>query len=150
LFGLYDRRGQGKSGRERKKMPRLNTITVIHTTKNESDAGTDADFVLEIVKQGQDVLKEFPDLPHDERERGRTDQYDFDVSGDDVDSSDPFFSISMRLVNSEDGWLPKSVFVFGQTVNGDNVVLGSHPEWNDGWFDRGSDAAGPEVHTISG
>ncbi|GAA2687324.1 hypothetical protein [Actinoplanes palleronii] len=131
-------------------MPLLSGITVIHTTKDESDAGTDADFVLEIERPGDHVELDFPNLPHNERERGRTDQYQFDVSKENLDSDDPFFKIRMRLIGSEDGWLPQSIFVFGQTVGGTTVVLGAHPEWSDGWFDKGSDAAGPDVHTISG
>ena len=130
-------------------MPQLNKIIVIHTTADESDAGTDADFALEITKPGTDVRKEFPDLPYDERERGRTDIYEFDVSGDGVNSDDPVFSITMRMTSSEDGWLPQSIFVLGETTTGSTITLGAHPQWGGGWFDRGSDAAGPEAHVIS-
>jgi hypothetical protein len=130
-------------------MPQLNKITVIHTTANENDADTDADFQLQIAKPGGDVLRTFPGLPHDEREKGRTDQYEFDVSGDNVNSDDPSFALVMRIINSDDGWLPKSIFAFGETTDGNTVVLGSHPQWDGGWFDRGDDAAGPEEHVIS-
>jgi hypothetical protein len=130
-------------------MPQLNRIFVTHTTADESDAGSDADFQLRIRMPGDDVIRDFPDLPHDERERGRTDFYEFDVSGDNVNSDDPVFRITMKMINTDDGWLPQSIFVIGETTTGGIVTLGAHPQWSDGWFDRGSDAAGPEEHVIS-
>jgi len=122
---------------------------VVHTTADKAYAGTDADFQLQIGRPGDDLVKDFPDLPHDERERGRTDLYVFDVAGDNVNSDDPNFGLTMRMINSEDGWLPESMLVLGQTFSGEAIVLGSHPQWNGGWFDRGSDAEGPEAHVIS-
>jgi hypothetical protein len=130
-------------------MPLLSTIRVIHTTSNVDDAGTDADFQLQVERNGGDVLREFPDLPHDERERGRTDHYEFDVSGEGVNSDDPSFAITMRMISSEDGWLPQSIFVSGDTFDGNTVLLGSHPQWDRGWFDKGDDPAGPVEHRIT-
>jgi hypothetical protein len=72
-------------------MPQLNAIRVIQTTADVKDANCDAGFQLQIFRSGGDVLLDFPDLPYDERERGRTDRYRFDVSGLGVDSSDPSF-----------------------------------------------------------
>jgi len=130
-------------------MPRITGLTVINTTADEDDAETDADFQLQIARPGGDLLFTEPDLPHDERERGRTDQYFYDLSGENVDSDAPGFQIIMRILSS-DGWLPSSIFVIGHTPSAGNVVLGSHPTWTDGWFDSGDDAAGPAEHVISG
>lgn len=130
-------------------MARIIGMTIIQTTADQDDAGTDGGFQLQIAGPGGDVLRTFPDLPHDERERGRTDQYFFDLSGENVDSNGPGFQVIMRTL-SDDGWLPASIFVIGHTPDGQSVVVGSHPTWNDGWFDSGSDAAGPEQHVVSG
>jgi hypothetical protein len=130
-------------------MPPIIGLTVINTTADEDDADTDADFQLQIARLGQDLVLTEPDLPHDERERGRTDQYFYDLSGQGVDSDAPGFQITMRILSS-DGWLPSSIFVIGHTPNAGNVVLGSHPTWTDGWFDSGDDPAGPVEHVISG
>ena len=130
-------------------MAQINGLTIIQTTADESDAGTDGSFQLQVGKPGADVVRSFPDLPYDERERGRTDRYFFDLSGEDVDSDAPDFEIGIRTL-SNDGWLPSSIFVIGHTSDSRSVVLGSHPTWTDGWFDSGSDAAGPPYHVVSG
>jgi hypothetical protein len=62
-------------------MPQLNSITVIQTTANESNAGTDAGFQLQMFRSGGDVLLDFPALDQEEREPGLTERYRFDVSG---------------------------------------------------------------------
>ena len=129
-------------------MARISGLTIIHTTAYD-DADTDADFQLQVARPGGDLLLTFPDLPHDEREGGRTDQYFFDLSGEIVDSDAPGFQVIMRILSS-DGWLPSSIFVIGHTPDGGNVVLGSHPTWTEGWFDSGDDPAGPAEHAISG
>jgi hypothetical protein len=130
-------------------MARISGLTIIHTTAYDDDADTDADFQLQVARPGGDLLLTFPDLPHDEREGGRTDQYFFDLSGENVDSDAPGFQVIMRILSS-DGWLPSSIFVIGHTPDGGNVVLGSHPTWTEGWFDSGDDPAGPAEHAISG
>jgi hypothetical protein len=135
-------------------MPRINGLTVIHTTADEENAGSDADFQLQVVLPGEDLLLPFENLPnHDDRERGNTEQYDFDLSGADVDSDAQGFQVIMRIVepNADDGWLPSSILVIGHTANGVDVVLGSHPDWRaehptDPWFDLGgADAAVEQV-----
>ena len=56
----------------------------------------------------------------------------------------------MIMTDTNDGWLPKSIWAIGETVSGDMIILGAHPEWSeDKWFDRGSDAVGPDRHKIS-
>jgi hypothetical protein len=129
-------------------MPQLNTIRVIQTTADESNADTDAGFQLQIFRSGEDVLLDFPDLAHNERERGGTDRYRFDVSGLGIDSSDPSFGLAMRMVSTDDAWLPASIDVLAETVTGETVVLGSHDPWTE-WFDRGSNPAGSDTHMIS-
>jgi hypothetical protein len=56
----------------------------------------------------------------------------------------------MRMTNTNDGWLPESIFVIGQGPGGYHLI-GAHSYWpTNKWFDRGSDAAGPDEHVISG
>ncbi|MDA2895512.1 hypothetical protein PDG61_31730 [Mycolicibacterium sp. BiH015] len=111
----------------------------MHTTRNVADAGTDAAFHLYLtwVDDGGRVslTLPFPDLAHNERERGRTDYYRFNVSGKGVDTSRSL-QIYMTMLNSVDGWLPSSLFVIGRTTAGQFLVLGAHPNWpSDTWFD---------------
>lgn len=82
--------------------------------------------------------------------------YFFDVARHNIDSTEPGFSIIMRMTNTNDAWLPSSIFVIGVSrppvVPGriNDVLLGSHPEWpSTRWFDRGRGAVGPAEHVIS-
>jgi hypothetical protein len=119
-------------------MPKLKNILVIHTTDNQDDrAGSAADFSLEISKPGADVTLRFEKKPG-ERQRGRLDVYQFPVSQHNVDSDAAGFSLIMTIKGdrSDDGWLPRAIFVLGQTVDDELTVLGDHPFW-DAWFDGG-------------
>ena len=130
-------------------MPKLDTVTVIHTTAGKDNAGSTANFELEIGRQGSNFRDSFP--PHmGNREIDRTAVYPFDVRGERIDSDHNDFVVIMRMVDpSVDGWLPLSIYVIGQTSTGATILLGDHPEWSE-WFDRGDDPAGPEQHIISG
>lgn len=124
-------------------MALITTIFVIHTTRNETNANTDAAFDLRLTWVGMDPNDprraiRFPDLPHNERERGRTDIYKFDVSGANgqgINTSG--LRVYMRMLgNAGDGWLPRSIFVLGAGPRTAPMVLGWHPDWSrNDWFD---------------
>ncbi|WP_330256256.1 hypothetical protein OG874_17855 [Nocardia sp. NBC_00565] len=131
-------------------MVQVNTIFVVHTTKNETNAGSDANFELEIERQGGGGVLElsFPDLKHDDRAQGRTDSYRFDVSKQRIDSTN--LIVNMQMLDTNDGWLPESIFVIGITSTAAHVLLGSHPNWpSTRWFDR-NDSRYQAKHRISG
>ena len=123
-------------------MPKLDTVLVVHTTAWDDGANTNAKFELEIAKTGPNFKEKFPDLPPDEREMGRTDVYQFNVSGK-ISTEDGEFRIIMRMLDSQDTWLPSSIFVLGQTTTGELILLGDHPQWSE-WFQ------GIDQHDISG
>jgi hypothetical protein len=131
-------------------MPKLKTIVVIHTTSTKENANSAADFSLEIGRPGQDVTVPFPRNPN-QRQRGKLDVYQIDVSQHDVDSTGPGFSLIMTI-RSDDGWLPLSIYVLGHTEAGDLELLGDHAFWDqeDGWFDSGAAAEGRPSHEITG
>jgi hypothetical protein len=133
-------------------MPKLDTVTVLHTTARDDNAGSTANFELEIERPGSPFRKDFP-APMDNRQPGRSWAYTFDVRGQRIDSDHDEFVVIMRMVDSTDGWLPLSIYVIGQTSTGETILLGDHPAWSpDDWFDRGPHPtpAGPEQHIISG
>jgi hypothetical protein len=114
-------------------MPKLKKIVVIHTTVNDPPADSDAEFTLEIARSGSGFSRRFPNKPN-QRQLGRTDLYQFDVSDKDVDSGDEHLRISMKI-NEDNGWLPQSIFVLGETLDGQGIILGYHRQWpGDGWF----------------
>lgn len=120
-------------------MAMLRTLWVLHTTSTKDDAGTDEGFELVIHSQINPnaivgTLR-FPDLPPDERERGRTDEYRFDASDLGVEMfglDEDNFCIQIL---GEDAWLPGSIWVIGQDVEGRRELLASVPSWpEDLWF----------------
>lgn len=132
-------------------MPKLDSVTVIHTTAREDDADSKASFELEVARPQANFRDDFP--PHmGNREKGRTAVYTFNVRGKNIDSDYDEFEVIMRMVDpSIDGWLPLSIYVIGQTSTGETILLGDHPEWSE-WFDRGDHAVSgsSDEHTISG
>jgi hypothetical protein len=129
-------------------MADLNRIFVIHTTANDDDANSDANFELVVTRPVGEPVFMILDTPnHDDRERGQTDQYVLDVS-----SVDPRVTtestLLVRMVSDDDGWLPKSMWAIGETTSGSFEVLAAHPEWGNRWFDRG-DPETPDQYTIS-
>ncbi|OHU52345.1 hypothetical protein BKG82_18955 [Mycobacteroides chelonae] len=133
----------------------ITTIIVVHTTRNVTNANTDAAFELRLRWLGMDQNDprraiRFPDLPYDERERGRTDMYKFDVSGANgqgVNTANGLQIFMRMLGNAGDGWLPKSIFVLGSGPRTKPIVLGWYSSWSrDDWFD--TDEPQPE-HLIS-
>lgn len=130
-------------------MAKLKELFVVHTTKNVADANTDADFALDIEMFGiEPVRLPFPDLPYNERERGRTDFYRFDVSRKGL-YTERSLRIRMTMLNSTDGWLPESLFLIGNTELGESLVLAAYPDWPDNeWFDT-NDPAYPAGYLIA-
>ncbi|WP_280249221.1 hypothetical protein [Nocardia abscessus] len=129
-------------------MPIIHTIIVVHTTSTITDANSDAPFSLNIYRQRpppQDdkllMNPNFPSLPHNEREKGLTDCYSFDFTDDPINwISQTENLVTMRMIGSNDGWLPQSIFVIGIQPDRNAIVLGSHPAWpSTNWFDRGRD-----------
>jgi hypothetical protein len=123
----------------------LNEIIVIHTTSKRSGAQTDARFRLNLRKPtGAGFLSlDFPTHPHNERERGRTDEYRFDVRAlgfNDMDFLKKDKRISMTTLGG-DAWLPSSLYVIGVPNSGAPELLKTHHFWQhledpdaDGWF----------------
>ena len=129
-------------------MATLKRIFVTHTTAYEKKADTDAAFLLIASTPGDDFVQEFPDLDYNERERGRTDTYEFNVE-DHKEPVDSNTTLTMVMTTTTDGWLPKSILAIGETESGERIILGDHHEWEKGWFDRGSNSVGEDRHIIS-
>jgi hypothetical protein len=126
-------------------MADLNRIFVMHTTADVGDANSDGNFELVVSRPAGDLFLLLDTADHDDRERGRTDEYVFDVSGEGVTSESV---LSIRMTATDDGWLPKSIWAIGETVSGSFEVLAAHPVWGNRWFDRG-DPETPDTYTIS-
>lgn len=126
-------------------MAQLRYLWVVHTTSTAENADTEDAFTLVIYSpinpQAEVGSLSFPDLPHDERERGRTDQYRFDMRREDVEVN--MFGLSegefALQTNGRDAWLPASIWIIGQDIRGVRSLLVDLPNWpNDLWFSRDS------------
>lgn len=133
-------------------MARLRRVIVTHTTADVPNANTGAHFDLQLFKDGAlRWQEEFPDHPYDERERGRTDQYEFNILQADLDTEDAY-RIRMKMKTTSNAWLPKSIWAIGETEFGEWVVLAANPNWNfasDRWFDRGSGSIGQDAYWLN-
>jgi hypothetical protein len=64
-----------------------------------------------------------------------------------MDTKDPNFEIKMKIMNSDDGWKPESIWVLGETLENQILVLGAHPKWEGKIFD--SEPESLQEHVIS-
>lgn len=128
-------------------MATLRFLWVIHTTSTRENADTEDRFSLNLrvsdfpIPQGTTVTLPFPDLPSpDEKERGVTEQYLFDLRNQEprinmafLDAEDISITIQGR-----DAWLPASIWVIGEDVNSTRRLLAGVPNWptsvSRGWF----------------
>jgi hypothetical protein len=130
-------------------MATLRYLWVIHTTSTQENADTDAKFRLGLraspfpIPEGTTLSLPFPDLPSsDEKERGVTEQYMFDLRPHEL-------KINMALLDPEDvtitieeddAWLPASIWVIGEDVHSTRRLIAGVPNWptsvNRGWFSK--------------
>ena len=125
-------------------MPTMDGLFVILSTANENDANTDSR--MRLVFERGSLRKEFElgGQPHDERERGRTDLYEFPFpQGSNVELNDITASQFKIVAAGDDAWLPSSIFILGRG-QGTFRVLVANENWpEDAWFStQGSDANG--------
>ncbi len=114
---------------------KVTTIIVEHTTSKESNANTDADFDLYIYNNicGGSVEIDFPDNPDNEREKGKTDIYTFNVDGYNIDSDLFFLAIANK---NTDGWLPSKIKIQYTTQDQTIHTYAHIDSWpSDKWFD---------------
>ncbi len=132
-------------------MANLDHFWLIHTTSTETDADTEDTFRLGLrftqPNPQFEIWLDFPDKPYDQRERGRTDQYRFNI----VESETPIAMELLRARNfviatdGSDMWLPDSLWIIGQNVNGDRRLVVGIPRWPSNLrFSRDSSEGRPE------
>jgi hypothetical protein len=125
------------------KMTILTDLFFHQTTADVRDAGTGDSFSLEIQSQGQRAVIEFPELDSDERERGSSDDYHFDLRNFNFDH-ELLAPGDIRVVtHGDNAWLPNSFWVtggFGDGGNDEDVGLVYRPSWpQTNWFSTDSD-----------
>ena len=124
-------------------MARLRRLWVIHTTADVANADTEDlfDLVIDHFPNPEFVrLRHFPDLPNpDERERARTDEYQFDIESLHADSSDLTADKLRIQIRGNDAWLPSTLWVIGEDVHGTNHLIAGFPSWpSNRWWSKDS------------
>lgn len=132
-------------------MAKLKTMWVIVTTANVQGADTDDAFDLLVRASPNPNFVgrfRFPDLPNpDERQRARTDEYQFNVEELDaplnlVDGD----NIEIEILGS-DAWLPSSIWVIGEDVDGNRKLIVGIPQWpSNRWWSKDTSEGKPSYH----
>jgi hypothetical protein len=125
-------------------MAKARRLWVILTTANVTDADTDDkfDLVIDGVSPNPNFAWRFhfPDLPNpDERERARTDEYRFTVES--INTQLEFIQGRDIVIQTlgRDAWLPSSIWVIGEDVQGARRLIAGFPSWpSNRWWSNDS------------
>jgi hypothetical protein len=90
---------------------------------------------LEIVSEGGNSFKaDLDNSNQDERERGQTGCHELKLSEEDGLDDTQLKEILLQIHDSDNAWMPESIWVIGENVDGDCKLLSAHPNWHS-WFD---------------
>ena len=119
-------------------MARIKRLWLFTVTSTESFAGTRAKLRLEIISgNGDKAWDDVGDHRQDDRECGQTGCQELVLSeADNVDDTQ-IREIRLRIHDADDAWMPKSIWVVSENVDGDIRLLSANPNWNR-WFDSES------------
>ncbi len=116
-------------------MARIKRLWVFTVTSTESFAGTNATLRLEIVSEGGDeVRSDLGDPRENDRKRGQAGCHELLLSEADHLDDTRIQEIRLRIHAMHNAWLPKSIWVISENVDGDIKLLSANPDWNR-WFD---------------
>ncbi len=113
-------------------MAKIISIIVVQKTADIAHAGTDDGFYFEITLPGSEdpIRMRFPNLPSDERERGKVDAYSFNVVKHDLDTGHLGPSHTLDRVTlgiralGDNAWKPDAIHIYGMLENGEMLRLG--------------------------
>ena len=116
-------------------MASIKRLWVVTVTSNESHAGTSAMLRLDIIcSNGDRVSCDLRNPRGSDLECGQRQRLDVSLSqGDNVDDAQ-IDQLHLRIHGTDDAWLPKSILVISENVDGGIVLLSVNSRWNR-WFD---------------
>jgi hypothetical protein len=116
-------------------MARIKRLWLVTVTATESFAGTRAQLQLEIASHtGEKVWDDLGNPRQNDRERGQTGCFELVLSEADNLDDTQIKGIWLRLHDGHDAWMPKSIWVMSENVDGGIKLLSAHPDWKS-WFD---------------
>src|SRR4051812_41511943 len=117
-------------------MATLDMFWLIHTTSVLSNADTEDKafflFLIHTFPNPQfELVMPFPKPSYDDRERGRTDQFRFNVDQSQFQIPIENLSPSNFVIETSgsDMWLPESIWIVGRDVNRNHRLLVAIPFW---------------------
>ena len=116
-------------------MARIKRLWVVTVTSNESHAGTSAVLRLDIIcSNGDRVSRDLRNPRGNDLARGQRQRLEVSLSqGDNIDDTQ-IDQLHLRIHGTDDVWLPKSILVISENVDGGIVLQSENPHWNR-WFD---------------
>jgi len=118
-----------------REMARIKRLWVLTVTSTESFAGTTAEVHLEIVsRDGNRRWTDLGDPNRNDRECGQTGCHELVLSELEYLDDTQIEEIRLRIRGEHDAWLPKSIWVLSENVDGGIKLLSADPDWHR-WFD---------------
>ena len=115
-------------------MARIKRLWLLTVTATKSYAGTHAPLRLEIASHnGEKVWDDLGDPQQNDRELEQTGCQELVLSEADNLDDKQIKEILLRIHDPHDAWMPKSIWVVSENVDGDIGLLSANPDWN-WWF----------------
>lgn len=119
-------------------MARIRRLWLFTVTSTQSFAGTRAPLRLEIVSEGGTPFRaDLTDSAEGDRERGQTGCHELIVSEQDGLDDTQIKEILLQIHDSDNAWMPKSIWLICENVAGEVKLLSANPDWHS-WFDTES------------
>ena len=116
-------------------MAKIKRLWLLTVTSTESFAGTHAQVRLEIVsRNGNRMWTDIGDPNQNDRECGQTGCHEVVLSEAEYVDDTQIHEIRLRIHDGHDAWLPKSIWIISENVEGGIKLLSADPDWNR-WFD---------------
>jgi len=116
-------------------MAKIKRLWLLTVTSTESFAGTRAQVRLEIVsRNGYRMWADIGDPNQNDRAGGQTGCHELVLSETEYLDDTHIQEIRLRIHDGPDAWLPKSIWVVSENVDGGITLLSADPDWNR-WFD---------------
>jgi hypothetical protein len=112
----------------------IEEFVITQMTSTARYAATNSSFRFIVKSGGTTCTRDFPNLPHNEREPGRTDTYTLNVSSCGMSLSSVTASSLYIRTLGHNAWLPSSFKVVARTTSGSTSTLINRTWSNLNWF----------------
>ncbi len=116
-------------------MAQIRRLWLLTETSSESFSGTNSKLRLDIHVQGDRTFSvDVGDPKRDDFGCGKTGCQQIDVPTSDAIDDTQIREICLRILENHDAWLPKSIWIVSEDIDGECSPLTADPRWHR-WFD---------------